>query len=176
MSDTTNQNAMEPENAAAFFYQMAYCSILKQQLDAVSVQEIVAQAQRNNLANNITGLLMIEQGLVIQWLEGSKADVRKLWAKLQDDPRHHCIVELLHRNFAQERLFPNWSMQRTSRQEMLEIIHSAREQSERGEPSPWAGAIATMCILIDPEYAKSYGAAMQSPEALVPQLASRSAA
>jgi Sensors of blue-light using FAD len=176
MSHPANQEPIAPENASACLYQMAYCSILKQELDAASVQEIVAQAQRNNLASNITGMLMIEQGLVIQWLEGSKADVRTLWAKLQRDPRHHCIVELLHRHVAQERLFPDWSMQRTNRQEMLEIIHSAREQAQRGEPSPWAGAIATMCILMDPDYAKSYGAALQNQAAAASPLASGSAA
>lgn len=175
-SDLENLNAMEPESATEFLYQLAYCSILKQEMDEGAVRAMVAQAQRNNLANNITGMLMVEQGLVIQWLEGTKTTVRALWAKLQDDPRHHCIVELLHRNYAQERLFPDWAMHRTTRQEMLDIIHSAREKASGDEPSPWAGAIATMCILIDPAYAATYSAAMrnQATSQALPQ--SRSAA
>ena len=160
MQQTIQLNQTESENDIGFLYQLAYCSVLTQQLDDAAVQAIVDHAQQNNVANNITGLLMIEQGLVIQWLEGKKSDVRRLWAKLQEDPRHHCLVELLHRDFAETRLFPDWSMQRTTREEMLEIVHGARKQAESSEPSPWAGAIGTMCLLIDPDYAKTYGAAL----------------
>lgn len=160
-NEENDLTAGEPEDHVDFFYQLAYCSVLKQQQDEQMVHDIVIQAQKNNAANNITGMLMIEQGLVIQWLEGKKADVRALWDKLQEDTRHHCMVELLHRNFAKERLFPDWSMQRTTRQEMLAIVHSAREAANSQQPTPWAGAIATLCILIDPEYAKNYGLILQ---------------
>jgi Sensors of blue-light using FAD len=159
----SNSDAIQSDaEDVTFLYQMAYCSILTQEQDEAAIKAMVAQAQRNNLAHNITGMLMIEQGLVIQWIEGKKADVRALWAKLQEDPRHHCIVELIHRNFVKERLFPDWSMQRTTREEMLAIIHSARDLANGDKPSPWAGALAVMCILIDPQYAQNYGKAMVS--------------
>lgn len=175
MLDVKNHDGTDPENNTALLYQMAYCSVLKQQLDAQAVQQIVTQAQQSNSANNITGMLMIEQGLVIQWLEGEQASVRTLWSKLQKDSRHHCMVELLHRDFVPKRLFPDWSMHRTTREEMLSIVHSAREQAESGAPSPWAGAIATMCILIDPEYAKTYGAALHSQSLPVPGVGTENA-
>ncbi len=176
MNDSNNLNAMSPENASEFLYQLSYCSILKQEMDEAAVRAMVSQAQRKNVAQNITGMLMIEKGLVIQWLEGPKATVRALWDRLQADPRHHCIVELLHRNFATERLFPDWSMQRATRQEMLEIIHDARVKASAGEPSPWAGAISTMCILLDPTHAATYGEAMRNQAASPAQLESRIAA
>lgn len=160
-----NHDGTGPEIHIESFYQIAYCSVLKQQMDEADVQQMVAHSQRNNQARGITGMMMIDQGLVIQWLEGSKDDVRQLWAKLQKDNRHHCIVQLLQRDFTDTRLFPDWSMQRTTREDMLAIVHSARENAERGEPTPWAGAIATMCILIDPEYAKTYGAALSNQAA-----------
>lgn len=153
MPSHSSHNHSESHDDTAFFYQLAYCSVLTQDLNAVATHQIIEQSRRNNAANGITGMLMIDNGLVIQWLEGSKAQVRKLWATLQDDPRHHCLVELLHRDFADERLFPDWTMQRATREEMLAIVHSAREQAEAGEPSPWADAIATLCMLIDPDYA-----------------------
>jgi Sensors of blue-light using FAD len=142
-------------------YQMAYCSVLTQPLSKAQLQDMIDQAQRNNLIHNITGILMVEQELVIQWLEGGETAVRELWAKLHLDPRHHCLVELLHRNFVTERLFPDWSMHRSSREEMLSLVHSARESAHGDQSSPWAAAIATLCILIDPEYAKHYAPAMQ---------------
>jgi hypothetical protein len=170
----SNPDAVQIETEdVSFLYQMAYCSILTQEQDEPAIKAMVAQAQRNNLAHNITGMLMIEQGLVIQWIEGKKADVRALWAKLQDDPRHHCLVELIHRSFVTERLFPDWSMQRTTREEMLGIIHSARDLANGDKPSPWAGALAVMCILIDPQYAQNYGKAMASGMSANPNLAHR---
>jgi Sensors of blue-light using FAD len=160
MLNSTNHDGSHSESSEVL-YQLAYCSVLKQQMDAGALQNLVEVAQRNNIKNDITGMLLIEQGLVVQWLEGKEATVRRLWAKLQTDSRHHCLVELLHRSFIKERLFPDWAMHRTTREEMLTIIHGAREQAENSESSPWAGAIATMCLLIDPEYAKNYGAALQ---------------
>ena len=172
MLDIENHDGTDSENNSELLYQVAYCSVLKQHMDTAAVQEIVTHAQRNNLANHITGMLMIEQGLVIQWLEGDLSAVKKLWRKLQADTRHYCMVELLHRDFVKQRLFPDWSMHRATREEMLAIVHTAREQAESGEPTPWAGAIATLCILIDPEYAKSYGATLHNPAvAALPQQA-----
>ena len=160
MQQTIQLYQTESENDIGVFCQLAYCSVLTQQLGDAEVQAIVDHARQSNVANNITGPLMIEHRLVIQWLEGKKSDVRKLWANLKDGPRHHCLVELLHRDFADTCLLPNWSMQRTTREEMLEIVHGARKQAESSEPSPWAATIGTMCLLIDPEYAKTHGAAL----------------
>ena len=160
MLNSTNHDGSDA-GSSELFYQLAYCSVLKQHMSASAVQDIVDVSQCNNVKNNITGMLLIEQGLVVQWLEGKEADVRALWARLQSDSRHHCLVELLHRSFIKERLFLDWAMHRTTREEMLSIIHGAREQAENSEFSPWAGAIATMCLLIDPEYARNYGAALQ---------------
>ena len=171
-----SQPNVESQDNTEFLYQLSYCSILKQGMSEREILDLVAHAQRSNQANEITGMLMIDQGLVIQWLEGKKSVVRALWQKLQVDSRHHCLVELLHRNFAKDRLFPDWSMHRATRQEMLDIVHSAREKAQEGEPTPWAGAIATMCILIDPQYAKNYAATMQDPASLAPAAQSGSAA
>jgi hypothetical protein len=143
----------------AGLYQIAYCSVLTHAMDAQQIAHLFAQAQRNNATRHISGLLMIDGLLVIQWLEGDKAVVRALWAKILKDQRHHCIVELLHRDYQKQRLFPDWCMREATRQEMLAIVHNARELSDSVLPSPWAGAISTLCILLDPAYAQSYAAA-----------------
>jgi Sensors of blue-light using FAD len=148
----------------AHIYQMAYCSVLSQPLDEAALASLVAEAEENNARRNITGTMMIDQGLVIQWLEGAKSDVRALWAKLLEDKRHQCIVELMHRNFADERLFPDWAMQRASRQDMLNIIHGARERAQQGIPTAWANALSSLCTLLDPDNAKTYDAALPASD------------
>jgi Sensors of blue-light using FAD len=158
---------IEPDDAEVNpgYYQLVYSSVLKQEMTPPAVAQLVAHAQQTNLRHDITGLMMIDNGLVIQWIEGRRDVVRGLWDKLLRDTRHHCIVELLHRDFQEQRLYPNWSMQQASRKDMLAIVHSAREaaQSPIGLPNPWADAIGALCILIDPEYSKAYAQAMPTP-------------
>jgi hypothetical protein len=147
-------------------YQMAYCSVLARPLNADELSMLVTQAQRNNQLHHISGMLMVDGLLVIQWLEGSKDQVRTLWANILKDSRHACIVELLHRDYQTQRLFPDWSMRQATREEMMAIVHNARELSDSVLPSPWASAISVLCILLDPEYAKSYALAASSSPSL----------
>ena len=102
-----------------YLYQLVYSSVLKQSLTQSQTNALVENAQRANQAAGITGILMMDDGIVVQWLEGNKAAVRALWARLQHDPRHHCIVELLHREYQGKRLYPDWSMHQASLQDML---------------------------------------------------------
>ena len=143
----------EPQEVLAvakpYVYQLAYCSLLKVAMSEQALEALVSKAQESNLALGITGMLMMDEGVVVQWIEGDKAQVRALWSKLQRDPRHYCIVELLHRNYQESRLYPDWSMHRASRQEMLQIVHQARDQGNYGVPNPWAPAIEKLCELID---------------------------
>lgn len=147
------------------YYQMVYSSLLKKEMSTIELEELVAYAQASNARSGVTGLMMIDNGLVVQWIEGQRDVVRALWDKLLRDTRHYCIVELLHRDFQEQRVYPDWSMKPTTRQEMLAIVHSAREaaQSPIGLPNPWADAIGALCILIDPEYSRAYAQAVPSP-------------
>ena len=86
MLDIENHDGTDPENNSELLYQVAYCSVLKQHMDTAAVQEIVTHAQRNNLANHITGMLMIEQGLVIQWLEGDLSAVKNCGTNCRQTP------------------------------------------------------------------------------------------
>lgn len=137
-------------------YQMAYCSVACSPITPALLKDILTKANAHNSAHGITGTLMADQGLFIQWLEGPKQAVRDLWARILDDPRHHCIVELMHNDSWTTRMFPNWSMSISSREDMLEIVHEARDSAQETQ-SPWAPAIATLCILLDTNYSQAYG-------------------
>jgi Sensors of blue-light using FAD len=154
------------------YYQLAYCSMLKQTMTQAQLDDLVAQAQAANARNGITGLMMVDDKLVVQWIEGRRDAVRGLWDKLLKDPRHYCIVELLHRDFQEQRTYPDWAMQPTTRKDMLAIVHSAREAAQKpfGLPNPWADAIAALCILIDPEFSQAYAQARPVPVVADPQV------
>ncbi len=145
------------------YYQMAYSSVLKKEMTSDELDALVADAQAANVRNDLTGLLMIDKCLVVQWVEGRRSTVRTLWDKIQKDPRHHCIVQLLHRDFQEHRTYPDWAMQMTSRADLLAILHSAREAAVApfGLPNPWAPAIASLCALIDPDYVEADAAPVQ---------------
>jgi hypothetical protein len=155
--DTTSLGeGVAPERSDHDLYQLAYCSILKQAPTELEAQALVAHAQARNRGDGITGLLMLDsQGLVIQWIEGPRYAVRALWARLLTDPRHNCIVELMHRDYPLQRLFPDWSMRPASRREMLDIVREGHNLAQMGQPSPWSEALAALTILLEPQYAKT---------------------
>lgn len=65
--------------------------------------------QMNNLLYNITGILLYNEGNVIQYIEGHKHNVVKLFNNILNDNRHTRIIKLLQ-NQINIRNFPNWSM------------------------------------------------------------------
>ncbi len=146
--------AIEPDQTQINpgFYQLAYCSILKECMSETKTDLLVEHAQRNNLKNEVTGLLMIDHTLVVQWIEGPRSTVRKLWDKLQLDPRHHCIVQLLHRDYQEQRIYPDWAMQRVPREDIVAIVRSAKELDDMRLylPNPWSPAISTLADFLDP--------------------------
>lgn len=138
--------------------QLVYCSLLKEPLTQDEVASLLAQARSNNALNAITGQLMMDDGLVIQWLEGPSDRVRSLWRKLLADTRHHCVVPLVPRKPLPTRAFSDWAMRAATRQEMVEIVKFARDMAnDPNEPaSPWAPAVATLCVLLEQDSATEF--------------------
>ncbi|MGI8650719.1 MAG: BLUF domain-containing protein [Rubrobacter sp.] len=70
---------------------------------------LLAQCRENNSALGITGMLLYKDGNFMQVLEGEEEAVRKLYAKIESDPRHKGTI-VFQQGYAEERQFPNWSM------------------------------------------------------------------
>lgn len=70
---------------------------------------ILAQAQANNPAQGITGVLCQGQGFFFQVIEGQRSRVNALYRRIAVDARHK-DVEVLHYEEIQERRFGQWSM------------------------------------------------------------------
>lgn len=70
---------------------------------------ILATAQAHNAAHGVSGVLCQGQGLYLQVLEGERAQINRLYARILNDPRHH-DVQLLSFDEISERRYPAWSM------------------------------------------------------------------
>jgi hypothetical protein len=76
----------------------------EQQLD-----ELLQVSRRNNLAADITGMLLYKDGNFMQTLEGPEIAVQRLVEKIRSDPRHRNFTTLMEGTIL-ERSFGSWSM------------------------------------------------------------------
>lgn len=74
---------------------------------------ILKIAQTWNKAYGITGVLCQDDGVFLQALEGERADVTKLYARIYEDQRHS-NVEIIHCECIAKRRYENWSMAHVS--------------------------------------------------------------
>lgn len=70
---------------------------------------ILAESQRNNDRDGLTGALAAHRDRYIQVVEGPAPALDALLRRLEDDPRHRDVT-LLDREPITERLFSRWSM------------------------------------------------------------------
>jgi hypothetical protein len=74
---------------------------------------ILRKAHAWNTQNDITGVLCAGQGVFLQALEGERAAVTRLYARILADPRHKDL-QLIHCESITERRYGEWSMARVS--------------------------------------------------------------
>ena len=75
----------------------------------LNLATILAESQRNNDRDGLTGALAAHRESYIQVIEGSAQALDGLMRRLEGDPRHRDIV-ILQRRTAAGRLFADWSM------------------------------------------------------------------
>lgn len=70
---------------------------------------ILAESQRNNSRDGLTGALAAHRERYIQVVEGPSQALDSLLRRLEDDPRHRDVT-LIDREPIDERLFSDWTM------------------------------------------------------------------
>ncbi|MGZ9114191.1 MAG: BLUF domain-containing protein [Brevundimonas sp.] len=70
---------------------------------------ILAESQRNNDRDDLTGVLAAHRDRYIQVVEGPGQALDALLRRLENDPRHRDLI-LIDREPISERLFSRWSM------------------------------------------------------------------
>ncbi|GGD11266.1 BLUF domain-containing protein [Pyruvatibacter mobilis] len=89
--------------------QLAYVSDIDRPCSPGDISNLVQAARRNNVRDNITGILLAGRGGFIQLVEGPRMAVIGLLDRLEADPRHHNMV-VLHRGDAHLRAYPDCPM------------------------------------------------------------------
>jgi hypothetical protein len=70
---------------------------------------LLQDSRKMNKAKDITGMLIYLQERFIQVLEGDSSVVKKLYSKIQRDPRHSKVSTLIEGE-SDERIFKGWHM------------------------------------------------------------------
>ena len=75
--------------------------------------DLFSEARSNNKAKGITGALLVNDDWFVQTLEGDEGDVRSLYARIENDPRHDTF-SVLQEQPVVDRVFGRWSMAEVS--------------------------------------------------------------
>jgi hypothetical protein len=78
-------------------------------LNEKDIEDLLFQVREKNKRLAITGLLLLIQGKFIQYIEGPKNEIDKVYKKIKTDPRHNDLL-LLDKGDLEERQFSDWSM------------------------------------------------------------------
>jgi len=106
--------------------QQTLCSVVYRSRAVTSLSdydlyELVQAAQSRNAAENITGLMLYDDGRFYQWLEGPTENVARLLRSIENDRRHR-DMEILSDKPAISRQFADWKMRLATRG--VRSIHS----------------------------------------------------
>ncbi|WP_309629182.1 BLUF domain-containing protein [Brevundimonas sp.] len=89
---------------------LLYASTATGRTDSLlNMATILAESQRNNARDGLTGTLAAHDGRFIQVVEGTTSALDALLRRLAPDPRHRDIV-VLDRRPITERRFTEWTM------------------------------------------------------------------
>lgn len=102
----TAEHALPPAQAIDY---LLYCSAALRPWHDEELADLLEEARAYNKRHNITGLLCYDEGHFVQVIEGSPAEVNRLFARIERDPRHH-HVQLLCRGTSAQREFADWRM------------------------------------------------------------------
>jgi hypothetical protein len=89
---------------------MAYYSeAARPELALLTLAELLAESDRNNLRDGLSGVLLVSRGRFFQVLEGAAQDLDRTFARISADCRHH-KVRVISREATDRRRFAGWGM------------------------------------------------------------------
>lgn len=88
---------------------LLYYSFADAELDESVMRYLLERARIRNRENQITGQLHFENGIFIQWLEGTPKLVRQTMDIIKRDP-HHSHINILFQGKTDARFFEQWEM------------------------------------------------------------------
>jgi hypothetical protein len=132
-------------------FQIFYVSRATRQFDDAAIEALLQSARRGNAGRGITGCLLFSGRCFAQVLEGERAEVESLVARVAADPRHS-DVRVLSEGRCSEREYAGWTMgylHDPSLDDDLETLLMIPQRSvvvvaevmERMRPDPVMGAL-----------------------------------
>jgi hypothetical protein len=88
---------------------LIYCSRTNPDTDPAELAKIKKTSLKNNVINNITGILVFGEDYFLQCIEGGRMEVNTLYSTICRDQRHKDPVLLSYTDIAQ-REFSDWYM------------------------------------------------------------------
>lgn len=82
-------------------YAICYVSTAVKDLPVDEVQKIFNHAGEKNKKNDVKGILLYSNGNFFQVLEGNKEYVLPLFSLIEEDPRHHSIIQVVGKEISQ---------------------------------------------------------------------------
>ena len=89
--------------------ELSYLSEAISDMSFLGLMRLLESARAFNQKNGITGILLYDNQQFGQIIEGERANIMKVWKRIQEDGRHHRI-ELLEIQEISERSFPDWRL------------------------------------------------------------------
>jgi hypothetical protein len=90
-------------------YSLVYTSTASRPLAKSDLEGILTNARRKNLEEHVTGLLLFTEGKFMQYFEGPKTGVLKIFELICKSSLHEQIVEVSRQSLA-SREYGDWSM------------------------------------------------------------------
>lgn len=105
-SEKKNASIMDGEH---IILRLTYISRYNTNNANIEVTRILAQAQRNNMRNGITGALVLNENYFLQSIEGARPVINELLRKLVVDDRH-LSLQVIECREVEQRRWNKWSM------------------------------------------------------------------
>src|SRR5581483_8846760 len=90
-------------------YELIYGSVQTRPFTPVKLSELLTHARAQNQQLDVTGVLLHQNGVFIQVIEGEDKVVSALYDRISRDPRHKNVA-VFRRGPIQARQFADWSM------------------------------------------------------------------
>ena len=87
--------------------ELSYLSEAVSDMSFLGLMRLLESARAFNQKNGISGILLYDNQQFGQIIEGERANIMKVWKRIQEDKRHH-RVELLEIREITERSFTDW--------------------------------------------------------------------
>lgn len=129
-------------------WSLAYTSTWSGSPDAESIRMLTDLAKEKNAAASITGVLLVDGRRILQILEGPRAEVLALYARIERDDRHYG-VERLYSDRIAVRSFSQWSMRAISHESLTPGVATPLLESIRSYAAghrPTAGNYAQLLL------------------------------